>query len=340
MLFTDVSEIGTNVVTLADEELEIVLQEKGGVNHDGDDEDDYDGDKYYEYTGHYEDVDDDFYGIEYPPLIPKTALEKAPRVEFLNGVDSYLRVLSKVNIFHRTSDNETPEDTDDEWVAITGSAINTLLAQCFGVQTARGGDFTPRLVDSATYLLQNKVLMPNGKPVESLYQVPDPADSGAVKTYITFADFVKDVLSGVNTNQYNWEFVELDACDGIYYYVESTENPWNDPSHADTAPAVNAHELAIFNGDITFNAAGEDFTPATAPLFTQVQVPNFTNSMAAILKDYKIALQFEAQAVQKANNEYTVGSGTWDDIFSELGDYITTAVPGAPNPAGEYIPTP
>ncbi|MDR1536439.1 MAG: SipW-dependent-type signal peptide-containing protein [Clostridiales bacterium] len=331
MLFTSVTDVAANVVKLADEALVLKLQEKGGffLNPDYPQGHDNDGDHYWEYASDYYDIETDgdqvgnydFYGVEYPDLLPLTTMPKSPRVRYVDGIDSYIRVLSKVNVYKNEGTGAT-----ERWVLIAGDDLTTLLGKCFVLnETTR----VPELVTATVgeYNTRSQKTLPNGKFYSSEFTVKN---NGIEKVYVTFADFLKAVLAGVNTNQFNWEFVELDAANGIYYYVNNGQNPWNQNTN-DTADGINSAPLATFGKNIPFNTGD---IAATAPLFTEVAVPNFTSAMATILKDYKIALQFEAQGVQAANNDPAYGA--WASYFSELDDRISTPVQGAPNPAGSY----
>jgi predicted ribosomally synthesized peptide with SipW-like signal peptide len=309
MLFTDVSEVGTNVVTMADEYLSHELQEKGGEDldpADGYDTYDIDGDGYWEYSKDYTTItppSGNFLGIEYPPLLPKTVLNKAPRVLWKSGVDAYVRVLARVNIYEINDDGTTSE-------LVPADNLPALLGRYF--------------------IIDNESGLPN------LDEVDDPDDDSyfsilnTTTSYQTFGDYVAAVLSGVNTNQVNWEFVPISDTEGIYYYVSNAQNP-ELTVEGDTASGPNASALAVFNGSLTFSDT--DPTPATAPLFTEVIVPNFTNEMGYILKNYRLAIQFQSQEVQVQNNEFVAGgSQTWADVFSELPSSITVEPPIASLP--------
>ncbi|MDR1536454.1 MAG: hypothetical protein LBU32_00345 [Clostridiales bacterium] len=344
MLFSNISEVADNVVTLADDNMEFSLQEKGGTPVESENYADEDKDTFAEYSADYKDIGSifdgtAFNGIEYPDLMPKTELAKNPRVFYKDGIDAYLRVLSKVNVYSKSSSGT--------WNQVTGADLSGLIAKKFKlVKEENGGNYKPMLLnDTEIEGFGDRIPAPDllikGRTEAEYFSVPDPNGANSLITYETFGQFLQAVLSGANTNQYNWEFKPYKAnessqaslTEGIYYYIENDFNP-NLEKTADTYPLGLAdydynidnasNPLAVFGKDLQFTESA-DSDAATAPLFTKIIVPNFTDAMGEVLKDYRIAIQFEAQEVQIANNE----SGTWAQIFSELPSQIRTA---APNP--------
>jgi predicted ribosomally synthesized peptide with SipW-like signal peptide len=378
MLFTDTTDVATNVVTLADRPLRIKLQETGWADRDHNKvsdiyEDskftakDMDNDNYWEYTipakneGHpsvndgnnymgffdiYTGEDESFtnakgqpvapfYGIEYPDtLIPNEIVDKAPRVVHELGVDSWLRVLAKTVIYQYdgTKWNRYYDPT---------SLLDTSFETIVGPSSYSIKDFQ--------YIRYNDA----GQMIKADGTSTTIAD--ATVTWRTLGEVVK--AFNVNTNNYNWEFVPNSNTEGYYYFIQPRDTTdtnlyypgqdrLNNPlvfnqadmiTHlgltyaSDSSWPENPGRLATFSGD----------NWATAPLFTQVKIPNITTAMQEILKNYKFAFQFEAQAVQKEGNGPPTGeqiNGSWDAYFFELDNAITFDPPiGDENsPAGSY----
>ncbi|MDR1536453.1 MAG: hypothetical protein LBU32_00340 [Clostridiales bacterium] len=370
MLFTDTTDIATNVVTFATNPVRIRLQETGWsdmepdkvsdwVNHTGTDytdgENDIDGDHYWEYTvpklnfgqpadndeeeqhlgyqdintseGTVDDprtgpVDDDilpFYGIEYPNnLTPNKSVVKAPRVVHIDGVDTYVRVLVKLKVYEYSANQEN----ELAWKPMTDAQLEQLLKKNFTVAS----DYTPTLSTDNV----------NNNDLEKYYTAYD--DAGTKIEYRTFADFIKALK--ITDNPYNWKFVsgsdannEPTLIYSYYYYINDAENQASlSPLYDSNAPAETSYYLDLpyktdtYPGDVEYGTVGGETAPllaklsgdnhATAPIFTAVTIPNFTNAMQEILKNYKITYQFEAQAVQVDGNN--PDSKLYKDYFKEL----------------------
>ncbi|MDR1536440.1 MAG: SipW-dependent-type signal peptide-containing protein [Clostridiales bacterium] len=434
MLFTDTTDIATNVVTLSSKPLKIVMQEAGWADRDKGSargqadfldtvhqaSNDVDGDNYWEYTdprptgAHgkitgstdntykyyqgphdnewqtdigYEDINTNptggpnphlnaptdekeppFYGIEFPDnLTPGQVINKAPRVVHISGVDSYLRVLAKLNIYEWGK--KTTDASDTTWNLLDNVKVGDLRNKNFGVLD----DGSYALVTEATNFYDDidaviatynsndsiqakttafNTLEDKEKAYFKAYVYKDPAGNYAIwKTFGEFLDaFLSDGvytntsvdlannkhdgdnLGGIDYNDFNWKYVVNTAApstEGYYYYINSESNP----ESIYTTPPSYLYNLRLssyfdFSGgkgenQIPLATFGGDEFP-TAPIFTTVQVPNFTNAMQSILSNYKFTVVFEAQAVQKEGNGNENGSDEWATYFAEVESQITT----------------
>ncbi|MDR1536442.1 MAG: hypothetical protein LBU32_00285 [Clostridiales bacterium] len=355
MFFSDTADIATNVIAFAGPQAMIVMQETGWADRNDNNISDYredgfdkdaDGDNYWEFTVPeadsdpinlgYQDINtsseaiDDprgtgneippFNGIEYPiSLIPCQEIQKAPRVVHISGADMYLRVLAKLNIYQWSN-------ADSEWKGpMSEEEIRALSNMHFSIQLDVNQPTTAIPILSAT-------------AVETLFDAYLSKDyKGDGFRWLTFGDYLQALFSdggGIDFNRYNWERV----ADGdniatwYYYYINSDSNeaimsgedltrlslPKYDDFNLGTGE--NNVPLAVFGGD--------NF--ATAPIFTHVTIPNITSAMREILRNYKISISFEAQAVQVENNVIP-DTGIWADYFKEIDPEITK-----PNVNGNY----
>ncbi|MDR1536450.1 MAG: hypothetical protein LBU32_00325 [Clostridiales bacterium] len=332
MFLTDTTEIATNVVTLANKPLSIKLQETGWADWNHNNTVDYkeeslpndsDGDFYWEFTtpgdsdisdGPYPDGEGDFgykdivagefLGIEYPSnLIPNETIYKAPRVVHVSGVNAYLRVLAKVTV--KNSD---------------GDDASTDLSKTFSGLYGNAGANDFRYIRYDSY----------GNMIDSSGNTTNIQNNAIVDcSEMTLKSFIQSLFASANTNQFNWEYEpepSSNSLEGYYYYVNNGQNPetlsedgkLGLTSTGDTSFEKNDVPLAEF-GD-----GGANGEIATAPLFTSIKIPVFTNAMQSILSRYEISVQFQAQAVQAEGN----GNGMdWEATFFELENAISAASP-------------
>jgi predicted ribosomally synthesized peptide with SipW-like signal peptide len=313
MLFTDVTNVGTNVVTFANKPLTIVLQETGWADRDlfgtygyGNadykdyDDNDIDDDNYWEFTipgpgegegpdsstnpdnlnGQYgelgyHDINTSniampnlhkatesstnstippFYGIEYPDnLVPNEIVNKAPRVVHISGVDSFLRVLAKLNIY---------EWNGTAWgsAPLTEASVKNFSNMYFAFDPADGKAYLQYLssadIETRYYRINEYITALNttdaNTPASDLYaQMNDYEKTllkyykyrdfdGNTKIWKTFADFLQaflsdgltasdnnDNLGGIDYNDFNWKYVVSKtnpATESYYYYINNGSN--------------------------------------------------------------------------------------------------------------------